>query len=168
MSVRNGTTIRIVIPPRFNGGICRKQTEDHRRIDIVEDRSCAFLERGSCKMMVEGSYFDQVIRHHFLASQSAKFNSGGGLTRSRNRTVAPPCSNCDSIPLLCPILVPPSCPFVSFSLEREKERKQGVFVPSWRFPFGERVHSNATGENSAVNPVGKFPGAMSARCNNRS
>lgn len=126
MSVRNGTTIRIVIPPRFNGGICRKQTEDHRRMDVVEDRSCAFLGRGSCKMMVEGSYFDQVIRHHLLASQSAKFNSGGGLTRSRNRTVAPPCSNCDSIPLLCPILVPPSCPFVSFSREREGEKARCV------------------------------------------
>lgn len=36
------------------------------------------------------------------------------------------------------------------------------------FSLWSKEHSNATRENSAVNPTGKFPGAMSARCNNRS
>lgn len=37
----------VILSPCFNGGICRKQTDDENTEHVVEDRSCAFLEQDS-------------------------------------------------------------------------------------------------------------------------
>lgn len=112
--------------------------------------------------MVEGTLLRwSYLSPSSLLSRSAKFNSGGGSTRSRIRR------GTGGVRKLR--FHPSSLSYVSLSRERERERKSKVYSFVARaFPLEKGYIPTQREKIVRWTPLGKFPGAMSARCNNRS